>query len=98
MPFVSHAEKDKVKRGSISGGQMEVGMQLLLVFQGGLLSVRVLGLDTMHLFRFQRSFGDHGLRRHAEIAVGMSGLHVALIAEEQLYLVPRKLRPERIAD
>ncbi len=98
VPFVSHAEKDKVKPGGSAGGQMEVGTQNPFVFARGLLRVRVFALNTMHLLRFQRSLGDHGLQCHSEIAIGMSWFHVALIAEEQLHFIPRQLPAERIAN
>ena len=98
MTLVPHAEKHKVKPGSIAGGQTEVGTQDLFVLAGGLLGVWVLSLDAMHLFRLQRCFGDQGLRRHPKIAIGMGRFHLALIAEKQLHFVPRKLPAEWIAD
>src|SRR6266849_4814696 len=95
MALIAHPGQQEIKARILAVLQLEIRPQSLLVFLRRLLRVRIFPFDSRDLLRFQRGFRKHRFGRHAKITVRMSGADMALVAEKQMYFIPRNLRAQR---
>src|SRR5258706_9744013 len=89
MAIVAHAEQNEVEPALA-----ELIFQHLPVFYGGCVWLD-LAAHAMDVLGWDRHLGEKRLVRHAEVAVGVIAWDAALVAEENVDLVPIK-GPARI--
>src|SRR5580704_635623 len=89
VSLAAHPEEDQVKARKLSLCQFVMRSKVLVVLLGGIFCHRVLAFDASDLLGFQRRLGNHRLGGHAEIAIRVVRLYVALVAEEHMHLVPK---------
>src|SRR5580693_7137207 len=89
VAFVAHADQSDVETRKLTGRETKKRSEELFVFLRGLFGIGIFRLDAMHLLGLERELRQHRLAGHAKVAVFVVGWDTALVAEENVSLVPR---------
>ena len=91
MAFLTHAQEHQVEARMLAFLDPKVCAQILLIFQCCFFGVRGFATDAGNLRGRDGRFAKLKFVGHGDFALVVVGRRVALVAEVNLYALPRKL-------